>query len=925
MSGATGQAPRRRRRRETAVSIKVDSSNFVNAEQFEHLQHNFLLNTMKLPGEPLWPQALLLFEGLTQLAEIEAIAATGQVYADGSAARLDWTRENGRRDSRHLSWISRIALQRDGGDPRAGGHLAQRLGDTIRLHWPGAPVLQQHSATDAGPSGACPAPVAEGHAALQWALDCARDWLFLKLDQYQVAHIHGDAPMTALPRSAFARAATGMALTATPAEDPDDGAAELIDRYFHATGDDSRTNVIARVLKGATLSGSAVLDDAALLGNMAATWRGLGAQAEAAGPITSLLLAHVVRLAAKGEHSPRSVVGYVKAGVPVVLAALAGSELEAMDGTALTAAYTSAFERLRLRGEKLKKAKAFVGHFHRFVRDWLDLPPLALAQMPEPEPTLVDANVVTPDEADQIEGWLTAEILDERLATQSSLVFRLLRRLGVRVSEVLFLQVRNVRRTGSVVEIEFSGRGRLHSLKTPQAVTVKRIDDPVLAAEVYAHKLRRTDEEALGADLLFGTKDAQRRVYRLSAMYRWLNNAAKAASGEPGACCHWFRHAVIDARQERIALGLAPGDSLEQLSVDSQHVGLDVTQRNYMHSFQSGLRLKLDLQLLKVKLSSSVAGWWIGISGDLVRQRYARQWPKGSPAAPLDATSARRPSCHEFNWQLVALHAASCTVEEAQAPFVWHEPVPPKPLGAGRAATPVDWLGFIVDLQKGRSLSEAALQRRLDHRAAIMAEARLLALGQQALLTKASTNGRQWGQITAPRAALMALGIAASRAYQPKYANWLLALANQPPPPMPKQVFTAWREAARGRYIRLNAPASVDPWLPYLLASGLSASKLVTCRADAALEGHPLALAEQTQDLMPVLRALGKLPTDALRGYRVKPRKGRPDLYLLAADEAEVLTDRTGAAFCVAGLRATVLAIHLWSLACPCAHPLELA
>lgn len=869
------------------AATDFDRLGFAQAGRFDELQRNFLKNGLCTPDQRRWPRALLMFEAIADTQDLQGIQASGVVYADGTATRLDWVRPDGRHDARHLSCVSILALALDGNDPRAGGHLMQMLDDGLATDMPGT----------SEPGGG---PAAQ-------AVACSRAWLKLKLPLHLFNHITGVTPMTPLPRTTLARSATGLALVPPRDEESDQPvvrAAVVPTAYFHASGDDSSRVVLHAILEGASLRGGARLGDRPLLERMARRWRGLSEAAEETGPISGLLVAFVEELAIQGNHSPRSLVPYVKYGAPVVLDAFAGRELVALTSEELGTAVSQGLARHGLAGECLRKARAFLGLFLGYARQWLEIAPLPASALPDVEPAAVDANVACPHEVTRMLSWLAMGVGDGRLVRQTSLVLRLLRHIELRVTEVFFTQLRNVRISNGTIEFETALQGRLHGLKSRQAQQARIVRDPLLATELLEWKQVRRDEGGLDADLLFGTRKAQRRVYRLAAMYGWLNAALKQATGLREACCHWLRHSVIDERFVRISVGLAPGDSLDQLSVDASHLDRDTTQRNYLHRYPIVLRKALDDLLHKTRLPSAWAARWAGVSADKLRQDYHRQQ---NTRKPKDA--APQMSGHEYNWSAVSAAALRLKAEPAQSGMVMCEPLPPPSVGAARRPSVLDMLGLLADLQEGVKPKQAGMQWHFDATAAAAATGRLLELGNACVrLRRAGI----CGQLTTPQAALQAMDLKVSQAWQPKYLQWLKALDKRSVPPLPADAWQDWTEARRQRYISLEPEFRSDRWLAFVVATGFPASKLVVCQAAQAAG----AAADALQDLELALgQAQDSQAVGAPRGHEVSARKGRPEVYLLVADEADELTTRNGAAFSPGGLAAVMLALHLHAIA----------
>lgn len=881
MTAPSKKRPSRRQRKTGDLTQKT----FRDAAAFERLQGAYIEAGLRQPGVSRWPAALMLFEAICDLEDLKGIQANGVTYQDGSATRLDWARPDGRRDARHLSAISVLALHADGTGPRANGRLIE--------------VIEAWFEEAASPS------VLRNRTPAGAALSCSSAWLRLKLPPELFEHVMGITPMTPLDRATAARLATGMTLQPKPGSEPPKPTSVLaLDAYFNTQGDDSSRSVLQAVVDAASLKGSSRLKDHDLLQRMAGRWTRLIHEAEAAGPVTSLLVGHVIDLAERGALVPRSLVPYVRYGAPAVIEALAGHELELMTSDQLGATIVAAFSRLALTGEALRKARAFFGLFIAYARQWLHVAPVPSSALPDIEDATVDANVVTPQEVTRISDWLTRDTSDVRLSEQTRLVLLLLQHLEVRVSEVFFLQVRNLRVSNAVIELEVAGQGRLHGLKSPQAQQSRVIHDVHLAACITRWKLRRSGEGALDADLLFGSKKAQRRVYRLAAMYAWLNGALKRVTGLRDACCHWLRHAAIDRRYVRISLGLAPGDSLDQLSIDSSHLEFRTTHLNYLHSYPIALRAVLDSKLQQRRIPSSWAAKWTGATASKLRQDYCRLKQRDGAVGALPPAT-----CYAYNWQAIRTTASRMTCEAAKVGVALCEPLPLPELGRPRAPTAADVIGLLLDWQRGVDPNEAGKQWQFDDQAVMAVLKRLTELGTaEAKLHRYRIRAR----LTTPKAALEALRIRVSKAFQPKYEAWLRSLDHPGTPTLTPDAWIDWAHARRGNYISLGAHLRSDRWLSYLLATGLSPSKLVIC----SIEDNDAIECQALRDVeLAIANSLGAHAVNPPRAYEVNSRKGRPGSYLLVADESDELTNQTGAAFSPGGLTAVMLALHLYTVA----------
>lgn len=856
------------------------------AATFTNWQQSYVQRLSDL--DPQWRFALgaLLTMSISDRKDLEGIAVSGVIYEAQDGPALEWQRPDGRRGARALSSLLALTLASDF-DPRCGGRLFSVLEAALR-------DLDAALQASADP--------------VEAALACSEAWIFQEITEF-FSHVTGDLPMTPLPRSAFARLESGLAL-ATCFEDglgANDDAAEAIAAFLQSGGKDEGRKVLDAIIESAKLRDVANKSDSQLLEDLAAVWRGHIDAAEGAGPLTSLQLGCALDLAYAAKHKPDTIVGYVRDGFPVIHDALAGSELVELTAEQLSKRLAEALENVD--GQKRRNARAYLGHVWRFAREWIDVEPLLPSLLPDVDVGQVDANVVWDHEGQRMDGWLEAPQPDPELARQTRLVRRLMVALKARVSEVFFLQVRNVHvhDNADFVEVEIVFRGRLHGLKSPDAQRTVRVEG-ALAAELLGQVNRRLiEDKCLSSHLLFGTKAEPNRVYRLSAMYSWLNRAVKASTGDPTSCCHHFRHAGIDGAYAAMSLADIYAGALEQLRVDAGHLNLRSTQRSYLHRYVRHLREAAEASIEElVRLTSSEAASLAGLNPPTLRQIRCRSAAVASDSVAVGPLPSQNPPSVWY-WGFLRAAAQRKTFEPASAGFALCCPLPPKPLGAARPWSVGDLLGFLGDLQHGDTPAQASRQRRIPAEVGEVVVASLLSSAQAAL-----REGRIPVdlQLTSPRAALAALKLRVVAAYQPKYAAMRRALGTEPPRHFPDEAWDAWTRSSRGQYVKLAPTQRPERWLTHVLQCGLPASKLLVC-IDEALPGYALDI----RRLMRTAAALALAIGGSIRyeSCTYNDRRGR--CYLLVADEAETLTDHTGAAFSPAGLKVIVLAMRLASLA----------
>ncbi len=866
-------------RRVTAHTNKLASS-------FRLWQRSYLRNGPSLPGPERWAAGLFLTGAVCERQDLEAIGASAELYATPVGPTLEWLRADKRRGARALSTF--LALSTDPrADVRCGGRFVEVLVAGLRK-------------LDTWLAGA--------EDVIGIALACSAAWHFLELPQHLFSHVAGDLAMTPLPRSAWAR----LESTHAPADHfqtalcDEDDTARALEGYFQSGATNESAAVIQDILDSIRLRDIDHKTDAQLLEDLASIWRGKIDAAEAAGSLTSLQLACALHLAALGEHKPNTIIGYVKAGFPVVHAALAGIELAQASTEQLSTRLAAALETAS--GQTRVNAKAYVTHLWRYAQQWIDVEPLSPSLLPEVAVSTVDANTVWQHESARIDGWLDGPQADPALARQTRLVRRLMVALKARVSEVMFLQVRNVHvyENTDYVDVEIALRGRLHGLKAKDSQRTGRVHGQ-LAAELLEHVNRRlTEHNALGRQLLFGTKAEPYRVYRLAAMYAWLNRAVKAATGDPSSCCHHFRHAAVDGEYAAMTLADIENGKLEQLRVDAGHADLRSTQRSYLHQFARLLRDAVEESLREWhKVSDTVAAAWSAIPAHTLRQSLTRQRERARSDGTAEARSELQTTA-DWYWFTLRESAVQCSWPSASEPFLLWCPLPPKGLGAARPWTIADVIALLGDLQHRDTPNQACMQRRLPPIVGATATTILLELGQEQLGTRRVLIDEQ---LTSPAAAMAALGLRPVSAYHPKYAKLLDTFREAHPSPMPDEVWDAWRTSSSGDYIKLNPRHRPDRWIACLFASGLPASKLLV-RVDTTDAQRTLAVQRLVRAAAVAARTSASV---RFAHCPYNDRRGRA--YVLVSDESEELTHYSGAAFSTAGLRVIFLAMRIASSA----------
>ncbi len=260
-------------------------------------------------------------------------------------------------------------------------------------------------------------------------------------------------------------------------------------------------------------------------------------------------------------------------------------------------------------------------------------------------------------------------------------------------------------------------------------------------------------------------------------------------------------------------------------------------------------------------------------------------------------------------WNSVTLYSQRAMLPDSTTDLSFCCPVSCPAISVSRVFDLVDIAWIMRDVQDGYSQSQAAGQRRVDVAVVAKAFNELLRLGNASLRAQGELRSVR---LTEPRAALAALGIDMASVWQPKFESWVTHLSTLPIPLINENVWDAWEDAKWGTYIEVSHKLRADIWLGFLVSLKFPTTKMV-------LKREPMSVQEKSDLDACILLSIGQggplTPAVSPRGVRVKPRGDRPACYLHIANEDEIVTDHTGAAFETSGLESLMLAIRIASVA----------
>jgi integrase len=631
--------------------------------------------------------ALLLFEAIITYSDLEsAVIAAPSAYNYRGQCVIDWVRADGRLDRRYLGAVTVSCLRQVVGQAIDQGKARNAIHKISHAAFP----LNRD-------------PVAETFRA-------ASAWGYQFLDGVLIGHVTGQAPFTALPRSALVREVTGKALAldvsqadlATIANDVVGSALEI---YFHPETATSGTWAVAKIEEACSWNRSLLRSDAKK--QMLRNCQRLSFEIRNADPISALILGWSADLVESGTNRkidlhPGTVDKYVHSIATALHSALQGEDILRWSPGKFDVLYKTIIG-AATPGNQGTVASALKS-WHAFLVEWLDIPVLANNLHEGIAELLPAANTIWPHEVSRIADWLDFTLGDRRLLGQLRVAIELLGDNRLRASELLRSRLNNFqfyldqvpkRITVDVAPLPTDG-----TLKSESARRTMTYENPEAIEVILEWHRDRIREGALANEYMFGDPHDTKRVYRLGAMYSTLNSLTKAATGDYGCSVHTWGHASISRRVEQSLL--VPGEvDIDELDVIATIVGQfssSTTIRYYSHCYERVLRQRMDNYLRTIDLSSIKAAFWCGVSPTTLRQRAHAK------SAPLQ----------EVLWDAIISRSMDTSLMSVESNFSTGEPRSPL---ASVMSNPTDIeviLAALSDISDGELSSVITLRARRD-------------------------------------------------------------------------------------------------------------------------------------------------------------------------------------------------------------------
>jgi len=551
--------------------------------------------------------SLMLFDGILLPKDLDAaVLALPGIYRWRSHVVLEWQRDDGRQDRRFLSSLT-LSLLSEMSDSFPRMKLAAAVHQLVECCYPEEGKELSHLLSDL-------------QAYLQEVLPGP---LF--------SHVAGTVPITALPRSDLAREATELALVSHRTN--------AISAGMEALG-----NALDHVFQGKRTGSSAWLVDQAInvclqhsrkndaqdKATMLRACHELSTKASQADQRSALILAWIVDLIESGSilernPKPQTIYKYVSRLAPQLRILLEDINLDKLDAKELHEVYESILA-ATTPGNRTNTLSA-IKSWHSFLVEALGAPPLFKKLDEQDSLPIPSAHVIWPHELDRIQAWVAQSTLDERLRSQLSLCFYLAANLRLRAKELFYLRLWNVIDYGTTIEVQIAPRRINGTPKTKSGRRAQVLTCQKTIEILRAWLARRRMELALPTDLLMGSPQEPRTVYRLGQMYVLINRLLKDATGDGQVSLHTLSHTWATTHLTNALLEPTPTDinQLEVIAKDAGHLSASTTFFHYFHNAEEPLQKYLADEFRHLTITSNDADRWSAVKADTLRQRASSQ------------------------------------------------------------------------------------------------------------------------------------------------------------------------------------------------------------------------------------------------------------------------------------------------------------
>ena len=819
--------------------------------------------------EPGYLMLALIFEGV--VADIDALRAAwlalGSTYRVGRQACLDWLDGEGRQQRRMLSAITVLSVHKQKRSSLFDTAATQLL-ESIKSRYRFAPDLDT-------------------------LLAIARVRLATALPGDLMAHVIGDHPLTAVPRSCMARLSARKALASGSRPDPvgnalpDKVRARIADAMFATdsakdAGDARRlVRAITQACHADSSEANAVMDRRRMLREL----EELAPECELAGGWPCALWSWAVDLVVRGTGrtqplSPHTIDPYTSLTLEPLLHALCDVHVDTAEILDWPALYAGIVESPQVALTQRGKIAAALSAWHEFLVDSCGVAPLSRSLDPTEQALIPRANVVWPHEQAWILHHLAENAERGRFDAQLAAVAAIAMSTAIRTEDIWHIHMFGVfpsdgALTLHVDPLPFAGTGKSRNARRSIEVADQQHRETLL--DWHA---RRRAEGAVDDDLLFGEPSQGHRPYRRGSTLGTLNAWLKRVTGDAGLSMHTLRHSNLSFLRTTLTSG--EQRQLDEASARAGHGSTQMSLDHYAHLYERTLRGALDELLASRPLNERQACAMSGLKLGCLRQRQHRNRQGDKDGVTIA-------------WDAINAAAFAIEMVDASDGIAMQSPVPIVSEDLATAVTPSHLLNWLQDLARDVPKEVVAMRHDVNTEHWRRLRSGVLAWHRQA--------GRRMSRLEAWTSFTQMIPFRAGfdDLNQDKYVPLVNALRRTVEAGAVASTLDCWIEQLKGDYIRLDLADSVRDLLVWMRRAGIMGQQIVVCH-DPGHEPDALDAAAVAEEIF--------LKPAVLRSMRA--RSGRPPVYLMLRSVESSSRPCANAALSILGLNALRFTAWLW-------------
>jgi integrase len=548
--------------------------------------------------------------------------------------------------------------------------------------------------------------------------------------------------------------------------------------------------------------------------------------------------------------------------------------------------------------------------FQQYCQHQYGIPPLLDSRHGLACHDVVRAGIVWPHEYERLVARAMSASINPRINDSIQIILILANTFAIRAGEVQALTIGDVQIGTNELIVHFHPRRGRHSGKTYAAIRAMTSQDPLARRLLERWLDRRKREGAVSSDLLFGDPHDPEKLYRFAFCMRWINHQLKQITGDPQSSFHDLRHTVVDRilfaildqqTQKSATLGAAPVRAQVGHAANS-----DTMLTSYFHRPELAVRIVADSTDCASELSSKAAGFWLSDTADTVRK-------------------AKQRSGEDANYYLNQVRQAALKLfkEEETA-------AQPEQQNDDQASETYETVRrFMADVLAAKN-TESIMWRcsltvpRLWALTSAVYEAYSVVSDRRVELPPTPPNSQSELDSLLEKLRLLIESLGFD--FEFKDAKSMQCLidhleSTQGIDPIVRAITLAWVKCRHGQYLSLHELDAAWPLLKWLKRKKFNPACLqLRYVKDAQATSSPAD--SQTQDLndqQSVISSVQNKLNLSCRPMEVKPKRGRPDVYLLICctpPEATAVTKRRSAAVRMGRFNSLMFNALVWSSLC---------